>query len=327
MRFLPTISIVVTVGFSSLFPEQASFAQKEMATLLVPVGFGVWKIGRRCETLGIIRDAGKFAFLAKVTGLDRKLKAGKYRLKKGQSELMVLEILARGDTAKERVVIPEGSTAEEIANRLKKMAGIEKRYFLYLVRNPNLSGELGVEADNLEGYLYPDSYEFNWGMKPEKVIRIMVNRFFQVFGDKERWRLSQLGLTINQIVTLASMIEKEARLDEERPVIAAVYYNRLKRGLRLQCDATVLYALPEHKERLLYSDLKVDSPYNTYRHKGLPPGPICNPGRASIEAALYPTATDYLYYVAKGDGSHIFSKTPREHITAKRKARKYRERF
>ncbi len=318
--FLATLFAFLTY---SIFLRSVPPEEKEFVSLLVPVGANVREIGKQCQELGIIGNAGKFLFLAKVTGFDRRLKAGRYEFSKGESPLRVLEALASGATVGDKVVIPEGSTLADISTILKEQVGVEEERLLSLARAPEMCRELGVRAKSLEGYLYPDSYDFTPGMQPEQMVRIMVTRFFDVFGDQERKRAKELGFTAHAIVTLASMVEREARIDEERPLIAAVYYNRLDRGRLLQCDATVQYALPEHKQRLLHQHLEVESPYNTYLHKGLPPGPICSPGRSSILAVLYPADVDYLYYVAKGDGSHIFSKTNEEHQRAKRVARTY----
>ncbi len=316
------IAILALVTYSMLLK---SFAPKgkEIMTLVVPAGAMVGEIGKQCQELGIIRDAGKFRFLAKVTGLDRKLRAGTYRFPQGESPLRVLEALATGATVGDKLVIPEGSTMAAIAKIVKQEVGVEEDSFLAIAGDPAVCRKLGVWADNLEGYLYPDSYELAYGLEAEQVVGIMVERFFEVFGEEERRRGELLGFTTHQIVTLASMVEREARIDEERPLIAAVYHNRLRKGRLLQCDATVLYALSDHKKRLLYRDLKVESPYNTYLHKGLPPGPICSPGKSSILAVLHPADVEYLYYVAKGDGSHIFSRTQQEHQRAKRVAKRY----
>ncbi|MEA3312593.1 MAG: endolytic transglycosylase MltG, partial [candidate division WOR-3 bacterium] len=212
--------------------------------------------------------------------------------------------------------------------------------FLALCRDKRLLTEFNIPFGSFEGLLFPDTYSFplgilpedvlrvgvlpedvlRVGVLPEDVLRVMVRRFFEVAEPMLR------EVSLDTLVILASIVEREAYLDEERPVIASVFYNRLKQGLPLESCATIEYALPEHKERLTYADLGVDSPYNTYLHRGLPPGPICSPGKASLEAVAHPKRTQYLYFVSKGDGSHYFSETAAEHERMKRKLNKERSR-
>jgi UPF0755 protein len=182
--------------------------------------------------------------------------------------------------------------------------------------------ELGLAVDNLEGYLFPETYFFDVETDERAVVKIMVDQFHQVFADSLYRRLPVLDLSLHQAVTLASIVELEAVAAEERPVISGVFQRRLKLNRRLESCATVEYALGVHKKRLTNADLKVQSPFNTYRYRGLPPGPIGNPGRAAILATLYPTDTEYLYFVARGDGTHIFSRTNKEHVHAKQLVRR-----
>ncbi|MBC7187662.1 MAG: endolytic transglycosylase MltG, partial [Calditrichaeota bacterium] len=177
--------------------------------------------------------------------------------------------------------------------------------------------ELGVSAPSLEGYLYPSTYQFYWGVAPEVVIRTMVKEFWRQMGDSVQACAQAMGMTLHQVVTLASIIEGEAMLAEERALISAVYHNRLRLRMPLQADPTIQYLVPGRGRRLLKKDLAIDSPYNTYLYPGLPPGPVNNPGMASIVAALHPAPVDYLYFVARGDGGHVFSRTLREHLRAK----------
>jgi len=180
---------------------------------------------------------------------------------------------------------------------------------------------MGVNAPTLEGYLFPNTYNLYWGMKEEEIAKLMVDELFMIITPDLRARAKEIGLSLHQALTLASLIEKETGAAQERPLISAVFHRRLKMGMPLQCDPTVVYILSPLNRPLTKSDLKVKSPCNTYLHPGLPPGPICNPGLASIKAALWPAQTDYLYFIAQGDGSHIFSRTNREHINARRRVR------
>jgi len=195
------------------------------------------------------------------------------------------------------------------------------------IRSDEIRRARRVEAPSLEGYLFPDTYLVPYGARARDAVDMMLSRMDRVFGDSLFARAAQQGMTPNQVLTLASIVEAEARVPDERPRVAAVYRNRLRRGMRLEADPTVAYAMGGYRGRLLYADLEVDSPYNTYRKAGLPPGPICSPGEAAIHAALYPAPdTSSLYFVARGDGSHIFTRTLREHLAAVKSVRAERAR-
>jgi len=271
------------------------------------------QIAHLLKEKGIISYPKWFVFLAETFGFERRLKRGRYLLKRGESEIEVLKRLAKGPSSPIFVTIPEGLTLKEIASLLEREGVVSKDEFLSLASNHSLLKSLGIPGMTCEGYLFPDTYDFPLESDPKRVIIRMVERFFRVYREL-RGNIDSL----KEVVILASLIEKEAKIDSERPIIASVFLNRLKRGLPLECDPTIQYILGKHKKRITYNDLKIPSPYNTYLHSGLPPGPICNPGRKSLEAALYPEETRYLYFVAKGDGSHYFSKTLSEHIRFKR---------
>ena len=212
----------------------------------------------------------------------------------------------------------------QIAGILKRRIDIDSLEFLRLATDRRFANSVGIGASNLEGYLFPDTYKLSWGTTPNGVARVMVEQFNRTFTDSLSKRAEEIDLSLAQVVTLASMIEAEAKDGNERDLISAVYHNRMRRGMLLQCDPTVIYALPDLNRPLLLKDLEVDSPYNTYRYPGLPPGPICNPGRASIVAALYPADVNYLYFVATGEGSHIFSTTLTQHNLARAKVKRAR---
>lgn len=261
---------------------------------------------------GIIFSPKWFLFLTKTFGFEKNLKKGRYLLKRGMSEIEVLKRLVRGPSSRVFVTIPEGLTLKETASLLEREGIVSKDKFISLTSKPSLLKTLGIPGMTCEGYLFPDTYDFLLDNEPEEVIIRMVEKFFKVYKD-----LGGNPDSLKEVVILASLIEKEAKIDSERPIIASVFLNRLKRGLPLEADPTIQYILGKHKKRITYKDLKLPSPYNTYLHLGLPPGPICNPGRRSLEAALHPEKTKYLYFVAKGDGSHYFSKTLSEHIRFK----------
>jgi UPF0755 protein len=215
----------------------------------------------------------------------------------------------------------------QIAGVLAAKLDADSTAFADLAAGPELSSELGVEVGSLEGYLFPDTYIIPWGLEPEDVAKLMIDRLEREFNQRAVERAASLGMSRHEVLTLASIVEAETRLPEELPVVSAVYHNRLRRGMRLEADPTVAYAKGGYKGRLFYKDLEIESPYNTYKHPGLPPGPICSPGKAAINAALYPdTTTTALYFVARGDGGHVFSRTLREHQAAVEKARRSRSR-
>ena len=280
-------------------------------------------IGRLLAEKGLVRSPVAFEAAARVAGVQDRLKAGQYRLSPRLGTFGILRALAEGRVERVRFTVPEGYNVAEIASLLEAKGLASKERFLALARG-EVEG-FRVEAaekefsGNLEGYLFPDTYEIESGISGEAIIATMVRRFAQVVlpefaGDDVADAAKALGL--HGVVTIASMVEREARIPEDRPVVAAVFYNRLKRRMPLQSCATVQYALGTWKERLSYDDLKVDSPYNTYLAPGLPPGPISSPGLSSIRAALHPAHVDYLYFAANERGGHIFSRTFREHQRA-----------
>jgi UPF0755 protein len=263
-----------------------------------------------------------FRFYASSKNRDRELKAGTYVFQRGQSWSQVLDALTRGKGLVHTVTIPEGFALSSIAPLLARALSVSPESVMAAASDTALRHRLDVPTPTLEGYLYPDTYTFADGTSPEVAVRMMVSEFEKVWKPEWDARLQELAMSRNDIMTLASIIEKEARLAEERPVISAVYHNRLKRGMLLQADPTVQYSLGRHVDRVLYKDLEVDSRYNTYKHAGLPPGPIASPGKPSIEAALYPANVPYLYFVAHPDGHHEFRKTFAEHNEARQQIRR-----
>jgi len=222
-----------------------------------------------------------------------------------------------------RVTIPEGYTVTQIEEILAEKGIVDRTRFREALKSEDFSlpylSPAPRDPRHLEGFLFPATYEFPAGLAEKEIIGLMLQRFDAVLTPELQRRSQAMGLSVREVVTLASLVEREARLDEERPIIAAVFLNRLRRGMRLESCATIQYILGKQKEKLTYRDLQIPSPYNTYLHDGLPPGPIANPGLASIKAVLYPAEVDYLYFVARGDGSHYFSRTLGEHQTAARR--------
>ncbi len=288
-------------------------------TIYIRPGAGAREIATLLKKQGIIRSRLLFLLAAFSEGSYSRLKPGEYVLSPRMSLFQVLAKLRKGEVVIHPVMIPEGFTAREIARTLASQGLADEERFLTLVFDRTSPSRHGVEGNSLEGYLFPDTYYLYKGIPEEEIIRMMVTRFKQHFGPAEQIRAAALGMTMGEAVTLASLIEKEAKVEEERRLISAVFHNRLRRGIPLQADPTVIYALPRFGGKLTRADLAVDSPYNTYRYRGLPPGPIANPGRASLEAALYPARVSFLYFVSKNDGTHFFSSTLEEHQRAVRR--------
>ncbi|MFZ1987313.1 MAG: endolytic transglycosylase MltG, partial [Desulfatitalea sp.] len=267
----------------------------------------------------IITSQQRFRFLARLRGEDKRLKAGEYALVSSMTPVQVLDTLVNNKVMLHRLTIPEGYNLHQIAAEIASLELADAGAFEALAVNPAVAGALGHPADTLEGYLYPDTYYFPRGVLPRAIIETMVRRFDAQFPDAWRQQAGRLNLSVHEVVTLASIIEKETGAPAERPVIASVFHNRLKKKMRLESDPTVIYGIPDFDGNLTRRHLTTPSPYNTYLIRGLPLGPIANPGRAAIEAALYPAQSDYLFFVSKQDGTHTFSRTYKEHSVAVRK--------
>lgn len=282
----------------------------------VPAGQAFSVLVDRLSDEGLFVSPWAVKMYASMRGYDRRIQWGTYQFRTGEKPLDILGRLISGDVLTVDVTIPEGYTIWDIAGAFKA-AAIDSLDTLDALCDEKLLQSRRITAPSLEGYLFPDTYRVRWGTSPESVVSMMLARLDEVFDEQMLQRAAEMETTPHEVLTLASIIEAETKVPEERARVSAVYHNRLRRNMRLEADPTVAYAMGGYKGRLLYADLEIDSPYNTYRRRGLPPGPICSPGRASIVAALYPDSkSDALYFVARGDGSHIFSRTLREHNTA-----------
>jgi UPF0755 protein len=272
-------------------------------------------VGEMLEARGVIRSARAFAMRARRTlKPGAAIQPGVYDVSPGESPDRILDRLVRGDVATIKATFPEGFTAAQVAKRLARNGIADEAAFLDLAtrRGNTLRASFKPPA-NLEGYLFPDTYRFPVGESAEGVAQRMIGSFDKLVARGEAAKIKQSRRTLRDIVIIASLIEREARVDRDRARIAGVIYNRLARKMRLQIDATVQYARGQHASRLLFRDLEVESPYNTYKIAGLPPGPICNPGLPSLRAALSPERHPFLFYVARRDGSHLFGRTLAEH--------------
>ena len=309
------VGSVILAGL--LFFPATTTRQYETRLIMIPRGAGIETIAGVLKANGLVGNPQMFVLAARVLGYDRHLKAGRFTIPVGSSIYRILRILARGMQAKDMVTVPEGLRVEETASLLFTQAKIDPVRFMSLATDSTFTASLGIPAPKVEGYLYPSTYPFYPLLTPEEVIRVMVNQGLRVFESETALPGARSDLTLHQLITLASIVESETNSPTERPLIAAVFYNRLRKGMMLQSDPTVSYALGLRRDRVYYKDLDVKSPYNTYRNRGIPPGPICSPGRAAFHAVLFPSPdTTTFYFVARGDGTHIFSKSWEEHLRA-----------
>ncbi|MCK4259764.1 MAG: endolytic transglycosylase MltG [Halanaerobiales bacterium] len=285
----------------------------------VPIGSSVIKIGITLEESGLIRNASYFTALTRLLGVEGKLKAGYYEFNTGMSVKQIVEKIVKGKVSTLKLTIPEGLTVKEMASLIEAKIGISTEEFLEAAREFNLDYTTKQDVEfQVEGFLFPDTYQIPIRVTAEDLLQIMVNRFKQVMGIKSVI-VRDRSLSIWELITIASLIEEEAKLDGDRSLIAGVIYNRLDERMKLQLCASVLYVMEEKKERLSLKDTRIDSPYNTYQNAGLPPGPISNPGLKSLQAALNPEKSDYLFYFAMPDGTTYYSKTYNEHLRAIKK--------
>jgi UPF0755 protein len=291
------------------FPEAEKFVD-------IPKGSGAAEIRRRLVDAGIVSDEWAFRAALAWTGRSRALKAGEYRFDRPMSVVDVIDRIARGDVYAHPITFPEGLTVREMAAIYQSRGFGAADDFIQAARDGSLVNDLDPEAKDLEGYLFPETYTVPRGTPASKLISTMVARFRETYAQIEAKRSGEPDFSLRQIVTLASLVEKETGQAEERPVVAAVYRNRLTRNMPMQADPTVVYALVTagtYDGNIRKRDLEFDSPYNTYKYAGLPPGPIAAPGRAALEAALAPAEVNYLYFVSRNDGSHVFAETLAQH--------------
>lgn len=297
----------------------------ENIVINIPKGSSSSKIASILKEKKVIRNELYFRFISKQRKIGGKYQAGEYKLNKAMDIDEIINKLINGDIYVETVkfTIPEGFELKQIVDRLASIDefNINKEKLMDVIENEDFEfdflKDIPKGKNRLEGFLFPDTYEVKNGITEKELVLKMLNRFDKIFEKEYYAKAKELNMSINDVIALASIIEREARVDSERPIISSVFHNRLKKDMLLQSCATVQYVLGERKEKLTYKDLEIDSPYNTYKHVGLPPMPIASPGKASIHAALYPDDSKYLYFVAKGDGSHVFSKTYQEHLKAK----------
>jgi len=278
-------------------------------------GIGVRGIGAVLAKNGLLPNDLRYLLLVYFSGSTARLQAGEYSIPRGLTPPEILRLLINGSTLRHHVTIVEGATAEQVAAIFEKDGWVKRDHFLELVHDPQYIKQLGVDSSALEGYLFPETYNLiRQDTDATSVTRMMVNRFLHVWNEIKTSDLH--GLSLHQVVTLASVVEKETGAAAERPLIARVFLNRLAQKMRLQSDPTVIYGIREFNGNLTRADLRRTTPYNTYVIPALPPGPICNPGQAALEAVLHPADSDALYFVSKNDGTHFFSNNLADHNRA-----------
>jgi UPF0755 protein len=323
LLFLFLILVVIVVGlgvFGSIVWGRMNEPFKGYTTVEqfveIPQGSGTQEIGRRLVNGGVVRDLFVFRAALWWTGRARNLQAGEYRFAEPLSAAQVIDQIARGAVYTHRITFPEGLTILEMSKLYESHGFGPARDFVTAAGNAALVADIDPAAPDLEGYLFPETYAIARGTPASRLVALMVERFRAAYPDTLRKEAESQGLSTRQVMTLASLVEKETGKPEERPLVAAVYRNRHRVGMGMQADPTVIYALQKagrYDGNIRRADLDIDSPYNTYRYPGLPPGPIASPGQASLEATVRPAAVTYLYFVSRNDGSHAFATTLAEH--------------
>jgi UPF0755 protein len=317
---LAGLGLIAGVAAAVLFHARATepfkgYAAPEQFVTIEP-GSGSRTIGQRLIEAGVIRDAAAFRLALWRSGRARSLQAGEFRFDRPMTPAEVIDKIARGEVYTRRITFPEGLTVREMARVFEQQKFGSAAAFIEAARDPAAVRDLDAAATDLEGYLFPETYTVPRDTSAAKLVSLMVDRFRRLFTPEMRAAADALELTPREVVTLASLVEKETAQPDERPIVAGVYLNRLKLGMGMQADPTVIYALERagrYDGNLRRDDLSFDSPYNTYRYRGLPPGPIASPGLASLRAAVAPAKVDYLYFVSRNDGSHVFARTLAEH--------------
>ena len=330
-------ALVLMVGFVTvLLGLAASFFYRALVTpgprpaeparVFIQPGSTLTHTAQLLTEAGVLENERTFMLWARLTGKDRNLQSGEYVLTEATSPLALLDVLLQGRVARHAITIPEGLTFKQVAAKLAAEGFGPEEAFLMLGSDARFLDRWKLRDHGVEGYVYPDTYFFTKPHRPERILGRMLDRLDEVFTPAMQQRADDLGWSRHEVLTLASLVEKETGAAAERALIAGVFHNRLRRRMPLQCDPTVIYGLADFDGNLTRVHLRTPGPYNTYLNRGLPPGPIANPGLAAIEASLSPAETDYLYFVAKGDGTHVFSSRLADHNRAVSRFQKRRAR-
>ncbi|MEK7671237.1 MAG: endolytic transglycosylase MltG, partial [Bacteroidota bacterium] len=328
-RIILLLAAVVLIGggvyLYNIFYGANNFADAEKKSFFVSKGESWEETVDSLAAQGIVRDKDWFNLVTNVYSRGKQTHVGKYEFKSGISNAELYNNLRLGrGIVSISVTLKEGRTAVTFSRAFARTLGIDTVRFMNLVNDETYARSLGVEAKNLEGYLSPNTYSFNWQTDESEIIRRLTHQTEKVFDDSLRQRAQELNMSLHEVLTLASIIEGEASLDDERAIISGVYHNRLRKGMKLEADPTIQFIIADGPRRIVLSDLRINNPYNTYMYYGLPPGPISNPQAASIIAALYPAKHNYLFFVANGRGGHWFSSNYADHMNNVRKFRRER---
>jgi len=315
---LIVLAIVAGSGFIGVWSSWNTPAQEQGREIFItiPSGSSFVSASQLLVDAGVVKSLKGFVFLGKIKGLSNSIQAGELRFNTDMTPNQALDTLVRGKAVSYPVTIPEGYDIHLISALLAEKGLGDADRILEIARDAEFARGLGISADSLEGFLFPDTYSWPKGLSEEDILGRMVRKYKSVFTDAMRTRAHEIDMSEFEVVILASIIERETGASEEREQVSAVFHNRLKKGYRLQTDPTVIYGIENFNGDLTKKDLRTDHPYNTYTRSGLPVGPIANPGKASLLAALYPAKVSYLYFVAKGDGTHFFSNNLVEHNRA-----------
>jgi len=321
IAFICAILSGLWIGYL-LFSVDTSISFDSPIYVEIPYGIGTRQVAKIFVDSEILKNPKIFVITALVTGRDKEIRAGRFRFERPLSVWQLIKNITRGGSFDISITIPEGFTIYAISGIVQKELGIDSVAFLAACRDTTLLKKIGIPGPTAEGFLFPETYNIPQGIEKDSLICIMFAEFIKRWSPEYQTYAASLGMSLLEIVTLASIIEAEAYVKSEQTVISSVYHNRLKIGMMLQADPTTIYGLKKFDKPLLLVDLDDDSPYNTYRRLGLPPGPICNPGEDAIRATLLPDSTEYLYFVSRRDGTHIFSRTIQEHHKAIREVKK-----
>jgi UPF0755 protein len=316
-------AVTALIGITSLrlyhYAHSPSSDDKTGKIIEIMPGQGFSSTTARLAKEGVIISPAKFKIIAAISGDDKKIKAGEYMFSPSMTPASIIYALVNGKVYMHKLTIPEGYNIQQVAEAVEHDGICSRDQFENAAKDSAAAMAMGIPGQTFEGYLYPETYFYPRGTDPSIIVRDMVNRFKKVYKSEWSQREAALGMTQHQIVTLASIIEKETGAAIERPLISSVFHNRLKENMRLETDPTVIYGIENFDGNLTRVHLRTPGPYNTYMNKGLPIGPIANPGYKSLEAALFPADSDYLFFVSRKDGTHEFARTYEEHIQNIRK--------
>ena len=302
--FVGCCSVLIYYSVTSINPTSK---KNEMVLVDIPTGSSFYKVSEILNKAGLVKSRFLFYALAMTKNATRSIKAGEYEFSDAMTPGAIIDKLSRGEVKLYRVTIPEDFTTKEIAERLAEFKLIDEETFFELAVDGDFLNTVGIKAKSIEGFLFPETYSFDRSMSTRQIMKFMVSQFWKKVTPEMVKMAEERGFNINQFITFASIVGKESGNKEEKPIIAAVFYNRLKKRMPLQSDPTAVYDLKDFSGKVMRSHLKRNSPYNTYKIRGLPPGPIANPGIDSLKATLNPAQVNYLYFVSKKDGSHYFS--------------------